>query len=308
MARVAVSWINGHKDQGGSTIDQQLAKNLYTGGHSGLTRDLEQLAIAVKLSQTYSRAAILRMYAEVAYYGHGYYGLEAASCGYFGRLPDRRNLVQAATLAGVVNAPSYDDPLVHPQQARSLLVHVIGRMAAVGYLTQAQQAAALNAPLGLPPSAAARDQAPEVSGCSCSATRVVRLKEYPAAVAVQPEHGGDADADDVRHVVGERVRQAEPVVHGRDEASWMSSPIPLKTKNRTDSRPRWLPLRCRNAQNLLPRKANTVATQVAIVTEVSGPSPAPERSALAPPMVMKKARTPTMPNLATSWISTLNRV
>ena len=149
MARVAVSWITGRKDQGGSTIDQQLAKNLYTGGHSGLTRDLEQLAIAVKLNQTYSRAAILRMYAEVAYYGHGYYGLEAASCGYFGRLPDRLTLVQAAMLAGVVNAPSYDDPLVYPQQARSRLVHVIGRMAAVGYLTQAQQAAALNAPLGL---------------------------------------------------------------------------------------------------------------------------------------------------------------
>ncbi len=149
MARVAVSWITGHKDQGGSTIDQQLAKNLYTGGHSGFAQDLEQLAMAVKLNQAYSRAEILRMYAEVAYYGHGYYGLEAASCGYFGRLPDRLTLVQAAMLAGVVNAPTYDDPLVYPQQARTRLEHVIGRMAAVGYLTQAQQAAALNAPLGL---------------------------------------------------------------------------------------------------------------------------------------------------------------
>ena len=75
MARVAVSWITGHKDQGGSTIDQQLAKNLYTGGHSGFAQDLEQMAMAVKLNQAYSRAEILRMYAEVAYYGHGYYGL-----------------------------------------------------------------------------------------------------------------------------------------------------------------------------------------------------------------------------------------
>src|SRR5689334_24125840 len=84
MARVAVSWITGREDQGGSTIDQQLAKNLYTGGHSGFTNDLKQLAMAVKLNQTYSRPQILRMYAEVAYYGHGYYGLDAASCGYFG--------------------------------------------------------------------------------------------------------------------------------------------------------------------------------------------------------------------------------
>jgi membrane peptidoglycan carboxypeptidase len=145
-----VVWrITGREDQGGSTIDQQLAKNLYTGGHSGFTEDLEQLVMAVKLNQAYSRPQILRMYAEVAYYGHGYYGLEAASCGYFGRPPDRLTLVQAAMLAGVVNAPSYDDPLAYPRQARTRLVHVIGRMAAVGYLTQAQETAALNAPLGL---------------------------------------------------------------------------------------------------------------------------------------------------------------
>ena len=149
LTRVVASWVTGHRDQGGSTIDQQLAKNLYTGGHSGFTQDLEQLALAVKLNQTYSRPEILRMYAEIAYYGHGYYGLAAASCGYFGRPPDRLTLVQAAMLAGVVNAPTYDDPLVYPRQARTRLVHVIGRMAAVGYLTTTQETAALNAPLGL---------------------------------------------------------------------------------------------------------------------------------------------------------------
>jgi penicillin-binding protein 1A len=149
MVRVAFSWITGRKDQGGSTIDQQLAKNLYTGGRSGFTNDIKQIAIAVKLNQAYSRPEILRLYAEVAYYGHGYYGLHAASCGYFGREPARLTRVQAAMLAGVVNAPTYDDPLVYPRQARTRLVHVIGRMAAVGYLTKAEQAAALRAPLGL---------------------------------------------------------------------------------------------------------------------------------------------------------------
>ncbi len=149
MARVVVSWVTGREDQGGSTIDQQLAKNLYTGGHSGFTQDLEQVALAVKLNRTYSRPEILRLYAEIAYYGHGYYGLEAASCGYFGQPPDRLTLVQAAMLAGVVNAPTYDDPLVYPRQARARLVHVIGRMAAVGDLTNTQEIAALDAPLGL---------------------------------------------------------------------------------------------------------------------------------------------------------------
>jgi membrane peptidoglycan carboxypeptidase len=150
MARAAASWITGGQDQGGSTINQQLAKNLYTSGRSGFTQVLEQLALAVKLNMTYSRAEILRLYAEVAYYGNGYYGLTAASCGYFGRPPAQLSLVQAAMLAGVVNAPTYDDPLVYPAQARARLVHVIGRMAAVGYLTAAQQNAALKASLDLP--------------------------------------------------------------------------------------------------------------------------------------------------------------
>jgi membrane peptidoglycan carboxypeptidase len=151
LGRVVISWIIGRKDQGGSTIDQQLAKNLFTSGHSGFAQDIEQVVMAIKLNRTYSRADILRLYAEIAYYGHGYYGLEAASCGYFGVRPARLTLVQAAMLAGAVNAPTYDDPLVYPVRARARLVHVIARMAAVGYLTKAQQAAALKAPLGLSP-------------------------------------------------------------------------------------------------------------------------------------------------------------
>jgi membrane peptidoglycan carboxypeptidase len=149
LVRVAASWITGHTDGGGSTIDQQLAKNLYTSGHSSFPQIIEQVTLAVKLNRAYSRAEILRLYAEIAYYGHGYYGLQEASCGYFGRTPAHLTVVQAAMLAGAVNAPTYDDPLVYPAQARARLVHVIDRMAAVGYLTKAQQDAALNAPLGL---------------------------------------------------------------------------------------------------------------------------------------------------------------
>ena len=149
LVRVAASWLTGHTDGGGSTLDQQLAKNLYTSGSSSFPQIVEQVAVAVKLDRAYSRAELLRLYAEIAYYGHGYYGLQAASCGYFGRPPDQLTVVQAAMLAGAVNAPTYDDPLTYPAQARARLVHVIDRMAAVGYLTKAQQDAALQAPLGL---------------------------------------------------------------------------------------------------------------------------------------------------------------
>jgi penicillin-binding protein 1A len=150
LSRVVVNWILGRKDQGGSTIDQQLAKNLFTGGRSGFTQDIEQVVMAIKLNKTYSRAEILRLYAEIAYYGHGYYGLAAASCGYFGVRPAQLTLVQAAMLAGAVNAPTYDDPLAYPAQARARLVHVIDRMAVVGYLTKPQKDAALKEPLNLP--------------------------------------------------------------------------------------------------------------------------------------------------------------
>ena len=151
VGRVVQGKITGTTDQGGATIEQQLAKMLYTPGKAGLTAELKQVALALKLNYSYSKAEILRMYAEVAYYGHGYYGLEAASCGYFGHPASRLTVVQGAMLAGVVNAPSIDDPINDPGNARVRLTHVIQRMVAVGYLTPAQGTRELNAPLGIVP-------------------------------------------------------------------------------------------------------------------------------------------------------------
>jgi hypothetical protein len=88
--------------------------------------------------------------------------------------------------------------------------------------------------------------------------------------------------------------------------SWITSPIPLKKKNRSPSRPSPLPLRCLNAQCRLPKKENTVATIVAMVVDMTGLSPCDSRRFVSP-MVMTNASPPTMPNLAISWISTLKR-
>jgi len=155
VGRVVQGKITGTADQGGATIEQQLAKMLYTPGQAGLTAELKQVALGLKLNYTYSKAEILRLYAEVAYYGHGYYGLEAASCGYFGQPAGQLTVVQGAMLAGVVNAPSVDDPINDPVNARARLAHVIQRMEAVGYLTPAQGDRALSTSLGIVP----RDQA-----------------------------------------------------------------------------------------------------------------------------------------------------
>ena len=148
VGRVALSFAAGHGIQGGATLYQQLAKMLYTGGRSDSAKiEAEQVALAVKLYLTYTRPQILRMYADVAYFGNNDYGLAAASCGYFGVQPARLSWPQAALLAGLVQGPSLDDPLTHPANARAREVHVIGRLVATGKLTQAQGNAALAVPL-----------------------------------------------------------------------------------------------------------------------------------------------------------------
>jgi penicillin-binding protein 1A len=155
LAHVAASAITGGPDEGGATIEVQLAKMLYVGADSPAAHTIEskltEVALAVKLNAMYGKPRILRLYAEVAYYGHGYYGLQQASCGYFGHPPAGLTVTQGAMLAGIVNAPAYDDPIAHPAQARARLAHVIGRMVAVGYLTPEQGGAALSAPLHLTP-------------------------------------------------------------------------------------------------------------------------------------------------------------
>jgi len=147
VGRVFVGWLSGKGDQGGATLYQQLAKVLYTHGNSTPRDEAKQVALAVKLNFSYSKPEILRMYASVVYFGHGFYGMAAASCGYFGRSPHRLSWPQAALLAGLVQGPSADDPLKFPRQARGREEHVIGRLVATGALTQAQASAALAVPL-----------------------------------------------------------------------------------------------------------------------------------------------------------------
>ena len=141
VARVAAATLTGHgAEQGGATLYQQLAKMLYTPGGSGVATEVEQVMLGIKLDQAYSKAQILRMYADVAYFGHGYYGLAAASCGYFGTVPAGLTLPEAATLAGLVQGPSADDPIAHYARGRAREAHVLGRLVATGKITSAQSA------------------------------------------------------------------------------------------------------------------------------------------------------------------------
>jgi len=147
VGRVAISYVTGHGIQGGATLYQQLAKLLYTNGRSSPSDEAEQIALAVKLYLTYPAQQILQMYAAVVYFGNDYYGLAAASCGYFAVPPAELSWPQAAMLAGLVQGPSVDDPITHPANARAREVHVVGRLVATGKLTQAEASAALAVPL-----------------------------------------------------------------------------------------------------------------------------------------------------------------
>ncbi len=147
IGRVIYSFVTRQGDQGGATLYQQLAKMLYTPAQTGFVAEAEQIALAVKLKFSYSRPEILRLYADVAYFGHGFYGLASASCGYFGVRADQLSWPQAALLAGLVQAPSADDPLTYPAHGLAREQHVIGRLVAVGALTQAQADRYLAIPL-----------------------------------------------------------------------------------------------------------------------------------------------------------------
>lgn len=139
LARAGWGLVTGQGDTGAATLDQQLAKQLYFGDRSaGIASKAAQATVAVKLDATYSKTQILAMYAAVVYFGHGYWGLQAASHGYFNLPPQQLSWGQAALLAGLVQAPTADDPLRHPDRARARQQHVLGRLVATGRLTHAQ--------------------------------------------------------------------------------------------------------------------------------------------------------------------------
>ena len=131
---------------GGATLDQQLAKLLYFDGQRTTTDQVQEVTLALKLDASYSKPEILQMYAQTAYFGNQAYGVNAASCRYFGEPAAALGWGQASLLAGLVQAPTAYDPLQHPGLARDRQGHVLDRLVATGTLTQAQAAAARSAP------------------------------------------------------------------------------------------------------------------------------------------------------------------
>ncbi len=119
---------------GGSTISQQLIKNLFLTPEKSFSRKFKEMVLAIKLNQIYPKSKILEMYLNQIYLGHGAYGVEAAAKTYFGKHVWQLDVCEGATLAALPKAPSRYDPYKHPDLALKRRNLVIQRMLEDGYI------------------------------------------------------------------------------------------------------------------------------------------------------------------------------
>ena len=128
--------------QGGSTITEQLAKDVYLGGSDRGYNKLEDLVLALKIEQVIGKRQILADYLSVIPTGLNRYGVSAAACAYFHAPPRSLSLGQYALLAGVTQAPSLYDPTVDPAAAAARRSHVLSAMVADKMISKTEAEAA----------------------------------------------------------------------------------------------------------------------------------------------------------------------
>ena len=128
----------GELREGGSTITQQVAKNIFFSHEQTFTRKLGEIFAAFDLEKNYNKNEIFELYVNIAYFGDGYYGIYDASYGYYNKSPKDLNLDESSMLAGVPNAPSVYAPTVNPTLAKQRQQHVIKKMLEYGYITNEQ--------------------------------------------------------------------------------------------------------------------------------------------------------------------------
>jgi penicillin-binding protein 1A len=146
---VAVNWRAGAYVQGGSTITQQLAKNIFLKPERTISRKIEEMVLAVWLELRFSKDEILTLYLNRVYFGGGAYGLEAASERYFRKPARALTLPEAAMLAGLLKAPSRYSPTNDIDLARERARIVLQNMVEAGYITPGEMQLASTAPANL---------------------------------------------------------------------------------------------------------------------------------------------------------------
>ncbi len=148
LARAMVANIRaGHIVEGGSTITQQLAKNLFLTPDRTFERKIQEVILAEWLELRLSKKEILSLYLNRVYLGAGAYGVDAAAHRYFGKSARYVTLAEAAALAGMLKAPSTYSPSNHPQAAEARAQTVLAAMADAGFISARQASLALSAPI-----------------------------------------------------------------------------------------------------------------------------------------------------------------
>ena len=143
LFRVAFGVLTGRKKGGGSTITQQLAKNLFPRGENLSTpklvlRKFQEWITATKLEHNYSKEEIIAMYLNTVSFGHNAFGIRSAAKTFFDKSPKDMNVEECALMAGVVNAPTRFSPVRNPERSIVRRNLVLSKMAENGYITQAE--------------------------------------------------------------------------------------------------------------------------------------------------------------------------
>ncbi|MEB3250047.1 MAG: penicillin-binding protein 1A, partial [Merismopediaceae bacterium] len=153
ILRAAVSNVQaGDVRQGGSTITQQLARLVFLDQDRNFGRKVREMWLAQKIEQKVPKEQILERYLNLVYLGSGAYGVADAAWAYFSKKPEQLTIGEAATLAGVVPAPSLYSPLENKEKATTRRNEVLQAMQEAGFITEAQKQQAIAAPLVLKPS------------------------------------------------------------------------------------------------------------------------------------------------------------
>ena len=143
---IVTNLLSGRTVQGGSTLTQQLAKNLFLSPDRTLERKVQEVLLSFWLEHKYTKDQILAMYLNRVYFGSNAYGVEAASRRYFNKSARDVNLGEAALLAGLLKAPSRLSPARDPQAAEERAQVVLQSMQDVGFITEGEIKTAMSQP------------------------------------------------------------------------------------------------------------------------------------------------------------------
>ncbi|MGL5034399.1 MAG: transglycosylase domain-containing protein, partial [Microcystaceae cyanobacterium] len=153
IARAAFSNVQaGEVKQGGSTITQQLARLVFLSQDRSFERKIREFRLAQKIEEKFTKPQILERYLNLVYLGSGAYGVSDAAWAYFSKKPEQLTITEAATLAGIVPAPSVYSPLENKDLATRQRNEVLRKMQDAGLITEAEKIAAIAEPLVIKPS------------------------------------------------------------------------------------------------------------------------------------------------------------